>query len=241
MDKSYSVRFIDQSLNESLKKFANGQTPSSVILDKIFYEKVSIGSKILDFGCAWGRVPLELQEKGYNVVGFDINEKEILKAQDFAKESNQNYKAQVKFDVANALKLPYKDNSFDVCLMQAFMTTLTNPEHRSIVLNESKRVLKDNGILYMGVFGQTWENPKYQERYDAHFSITKEKGTFIVTKDGTPNTKEIYRVHHYTKEELNDLLTPRFKVEIFNNTIFTSYHGNKANGFIILAKKFNKI
>jgi len=219
------------------KKFANGQTPSSVTLDKIFYEKVSTGSKVLDFGCAWGRVPLELQEKGYNVVGFDINEAEILKAQEFAKESNQKYKAQVQFDVADALKLPYEDNSFDACLMQAFMTTLTNPEHRTKVVDEAKRVLKENGTLYMGVFGQTWDNPKYQERYDAHFPITNEKGTFIVTEDGTPNTPELYRVHHYTREELSDLLNPRFTVENFNDTIFTSYHGNKANGFIVLAKK----
>jgi len=219
------------------KKFANGQTPWSVTLDKIFYEKVPTGSKVLDFGCTWGRVPLELQEKGYNVVGFDINEAEILKAQEFAKESNQKYKVQVQFDVADALKLPYEDNSFDACLMQAFMTTLTNPEHRTKVLDEAKRVLKENGTLYMGVFGQTWDNPKYQERYDAHFPITNEKGTFIVTEDGTPNTPELYRVHHYTREELSDLLNPRLTVENFNDTIFTSYHGNKANGFIILAKK----
>jgi len=219
------------------KKFVNGQTPSSVTLDKIFYEKVSTGSKVLDFGCTWGRVPSELQEKGYNVVGFDINEAEILKAQEFAKESNQKYKAQVQFDVADALKLPYEDNSFDACLMQAFMTTLTNPEHRTKVVDEAKRVLKENGTLYMGVFGQTWDNPKYQERYDAHFPITNEKGTFIVTEDGTPNTPELYRVHHYTREELSDLLNPRFTVENFNDTIFTSYHGNKANGFIVLAKK----
>ena len=219
------------------KKFANGQTPSSVTLDEIFYEKVPTDSKVLDFGCAWGRVPLELQEKGYNVVGFDINEAEISKAQDFAKESNKKYTAQVQFDVANALKLPYEDNSFDACLMQAFMTTLTNPRHRTKVLDEAKRVLKNDGVLYMGVFGQTRENPKYKERYDAHFPITKEKGTFIVTKNGTPNTEEIYRVHHYTRDELSDLLTPRFKVETFNDTIFTSYHGNKANGFIVVAKK----
>jgi len=219
------------------KKFANGQTPSSVTLNKIFYEKVSKNSQILDFGCAWGKVPLELQEKGYNVIGFDINEAEIKKAQEFAKESNKKYKSQIKFETANALNLPYKDNSFDSCLMQAFMTTLTNPEDRIKVLKEAKRVLKKDGILYMGVFGQTWENPKYQERYDAHFPITKEKGTFIVTKDGTPNTEEIYRVHHYTKDELNKLLSNKFKIELLEKTTFTSYHGNKANGFIVIAKK----
>ncbi len=219
------------------KQFANGQTPSSVILDNIFYEKVPKGSKVLDFGCAWGRVPFELQEKGYNVVGFDINKTEIKRAKEFSKESNQKYDTKVQFDVADALELPYEDSSFDACLIQSFMTSLTNPEHRWKVLDEAKRVLKKDGVLYMGVFGQTWNNPKYKERYDAHFNITKERGTFIVTEDGTPNAPELYRSHHYTKEELIKLLEPRFIIEIFKDTIFTSYHGNKANGFIVISRK----
>jgi len=78
---------------------------------------------------------------------------------------------------------------------------------------------------------------RYKERYDKHFPITKENWTFIVTEDGTSNTKEIYRVHHYTRDELNNLLIPRFNIKSFNNTTFTSYHGNIVNGFIIFAKK----
>ena len=226
---------VDSTL--SWKKFAEGQTPSTVTLDNIFYEKVSAGSKVLDFGCAWGRVSFELQEKGYNVLGFDINEAEIERAKRFAEESNKKYEAQVEFDVANALNLPYEDNSFDACLMQAFMTTIIDPLHREKVLDEAKRILKPNGILYMGEFGQTWENPRYKGRYEAHFPATKERGTFIVTEDGTPDTPELYRAHHYTEEELKGLLEPRYKIELFKKTIFTSYHGNKANGFIVIARK----
>ena len=120
--------------------------------------------------------------------------------------------------------------------MQAFMTTLIIPSHREKVLDEAQRVLKKNGTLYLGVFGQTWENPKYQKRYEQHFKTTKEEGTFIVTEDGTQNTPELYRVHHYTKKELLKLLEPRFNIETFKKTTFTSYHKNKANGFIITVK-----
>ena len=219
------------------KKFAEGQTPSTVKLDDVLYEVVPKGSQVLDFGCAWGRLVFELQEKGYNVTGFDINDKEIDIARKFSNESNKKYSAQVSFDVADALNLPYDNNSFDACIIQAFMTTLINPEHRWKVLDEAKRVLKDKGVLYMGEFGQTWENPKYKERYEKYFPITKERGTFIVTKDGTPNTPELYRVHHYTEKEMRELIEPRFNIDVFKKTIFTSYHGNKANGFIIVARK----
>jgi ubiquinone/menaquinone biosynthesis C-methylase UbiE len=217
------------------KKFANKQTPSTVTIDNLFYENIPKRSKILDFGCAWGRVSFELQEKGYNVVGFDINQSEILIAQKLAIESNKKYISQVKFDNENALELPYEDNSFDACLMQTFMATLTNPKHRTDVLDEAKRVLKKDGILYISDFAQNWQNTKYKQRYEEHFLITKEIGTFIVTKKGT--TEEIYRVHHYTKKELEDLLNPRFDDLTIKDTIFTSYHGNQANGFIVIAKK----
>jgi 2-polyprenyl-3-methyl-5-hydroxy-6-metoxy-1,4-benzoquinol methylase len=50
------------------KNFKHSQIPSSVGLNKEFYKKIKPGSKVLDFGCAWGRIPLELQKRGYNVV-----------------------------------------------------------------------------------------------------------------------------------------------------------------------------
>lgn len=219
------------------KAFKNGQTPSSVNLDPIFFEKVEAGSQVIDFGCAWGRVPFELQEKGYHVTGFDTNSKEIQRAQAFSEESNQKFSAKVRFDIANAIDLPYKENEFDACIMQAFMTTLTIPQQRRQVLEEAQRVLKENGLLYLGVFAQTWENPKYKRRYEEHYPTTQERGTFIVTEDGSVATQELYRVHHYTRGELEDLLTPLFKIETFKETTFKSYHGNIANGFIVTARK----
>lgn len=221
----------------SRKQFADWKTPSSVTLDDVFYETVKTGAKVLDFGCAWGRVPFELQEKWYNVVWFDVNEDEIENAKKFKDEANEKFDAQVKFDVANALELPYEDNAFDACLMQAFMVTLIDPTERKKVLDEARRVLKKDGILYLGVFGQTWENPKYSERYEAHYPKTQEQWTFIVTEDGTPDTEEIYRVHHYSEEELKNLLQDGFTIQEFKKVIFTSYHGNKANGFVVVARK----
>lgn len=223
----------------SWKQFSKGETPSSVTLSPLFYKYVAVDSHVLDYGCAWGRVPFELQEKGYTVTGFDFNEDEIARAKELSADANEQYENQVTFDVANALDLPYQDNSFDVILMQSFMTTLVDPEHRTRVLDEAKRVLKPNGTIYMGVFGQGWGEPyseSYPERYVKHFPVTKEVGTFIVNKKGTD--EELYRVHHYTAEELKHILVePRFKIEHFSDTVFQSYNGNKAKGYIVIGKK----
>ncbi|MDI6644559.1 MAG: class I SAM-dependent methyltransferase [Methanobacteriaceae archaeon] len=213
------------------------ETPGSVPLDELFLEKVSKDLKILDWGCGTGRISLELQSKGYHVRGFDINNHNINAAKKSASKSNRIYKNMVKFDLANAMDLPYHDESFDVCLMQAFMTTIDNIADRSIILEEANRILKSNGILFMAEFGQTWENPIYKKRYLSDYKLTREMCTFIVTKDGTSNTPEIYRAHHYSEKEIKSLLEPFFRIDLIEKRIFTSYHGNKVNGFIVIALK----
>ncbi len=198
-------------------------------LDELFYEAVPKGARVLDFGCAWGRVAFDLKSNGYDVVGFDSNEAEIAKARAAT--------TAIQFDVADALSLPYEDGSFDACVVQAFLTTIITPEHRSRILSEAWRVLRENGVLYIGEFGQTWDNPVYKERYERDFLTTKETGTFIVTMDGTPSAAELYRAHHYTKEELLGLIREKFSVENFKDTTFTSYHGNKVKGMVVVARK----
>ena len=212
-------------------------TPSTIPLDRLFLKNISKDLKILDWGCGTGRISLELQSKGYHVTGFDINHHNIDAAHNSAAKSNRIYKNRVKFDLANAMDLPYPDESFDVCLMQAFMTTIDNLDDRSIILEEANRILKFNGILYMAEFAQTWENPLYKKRYLTDYKLTKEMFTFIVTEDGTSNTPEIYRAHHYSEEEIKSLLEPFFRIKLIEKRIFTSYHGNRVNGFIIIAHK----
>ena len=156
-----------------------------------------------------------------------------------AEKTNKKNIFQVQFHTANAMKLPYHNKSFDACILQAFLTTIIKPEHRTIILKEANRVLKDDGILYLADFGQNWENPYYSRRYERDYPKTEEMGTFIVTKNGNPNGRELFKAHHYTKEELMELIqqVKKFKVEIFQETIFTTFQGNQTKGYIIIAKK----
>lgn len=219
------------------KQFKGKETPSTVELDDKLFKIIPAGSKILDFACGWGRLAFKLQKQGYNVVGFDINPDSVERARELSKETNQIYKTRVSFNVANARDLPYSAGSFDVCMVQAFMTALINPEHRKKVLDEAQRVLKEGGLLYLADFEQNWDDPIYSERYIRDFPETGEKGTFIVTEDGSPETPEIFRAHHYTREELTELVEPRFEIETFKRTTFTTYHGNRTRGFVVMARK----
>ena len=81
------------------KQFKDNETPSTVDLDKSFFENVSKGKKVLDFGCAWGRIGFQLQKMGYNVKGFDINENAIEGGVYFLKLTGENFSQSSKIVV----------------------------------------------------------------------------------------------------------------------------------------------
>ena len=218
-------------------QFNGRETPSTVEIHESFFKAVPEGSYVLDFGCAWGRIAFQLQKLGYNVMGFDLNENTIATAIATARINNENYKGRVKFQTANAMELPYDDESFDACILQAFLTTVISLGDRRKVLSEAYRLLKENGILYLADFGQNSENSLYRERYRRDYPLTEEFGTFIVTDDVKNRGKELFRAHHYTKEELLELVKQDFRVENFHETIFTTFHGNRTRGYIIIARK----
>jgi len=222
---------------ENWRKFNNKQTPSIVPLGNKFYEYVPTGSRVLDIGCAFGRISFELYEKDYEVVGIDINKNEVKCAK---KDANglSAPESKVKFIVSDATDLPFPDKSFDAAVMVAFMVAIVKPEDRIQALKEAYRILKDKGILWLSAFCQTWDNEKYKKRYEGHVPITKEMGTFIVTDTHDLNGKELYRCHHYTEDELRNLLSnTNFNILSWEYTTFNTPSGNTSNGFMIVAQK----
>ncbi len=107
-------------------------------------EKIRKG-KILDIGCGNGRDSIFLAKKGYSVIGIDITPKAIILA-----KKNKNKVKNLKFIVADAEKLPFKDESFDgVYSIGVFHCTNLNKS-----LKEAVRVLKEGGV---GGIVHLWE------------------------------------------------------------------------------------
>lgn len=98
------------------------------------------GSKILDIGTGTGKQAFAFAKKGYDVIGIDLSE-DMLRVAD-----RKNKYENVKFEVADAAKLPFKDNHFDVTCISFALHDMPL-SIRKKVLDEIVRVTKSKGII----------------------------------------------------------------------------------------------
>jgi len=102
------------------------------------------GERVLDSGCANGRLFGVLEVKKVDYYGIDISERLI----DIAKK---NY-PRAKFQVADALNLPFPDNFFDKIYSISVLHNVPSRELRLRYLKEARRILRPEGLLIIRVW-----------------------------------------------------------------------------------------
>lgn len=220
------------------EKVSGENIPSSLELYPVINKYLKEGYKILDIGCGFGKISLELASFGYAVTGIDVNNEAIRLSEAAAKDLAANMKTgeKAEFMVGTAFALPVLDLSFDLAVMQAFLTTVQGPKERVRMIAEAFRVLKSGGYLYLVEFAQNWHLQPYRERYLQDFPLTKEEGSFLAR---TPETGRVeFIAHHFTEKELVFLLVDSgFEIDYFRVEELRTRTGNKILGFVIVAKK----
>jgi hypothetical protein len=98
---------------------------------------------MLDVAAGTGRISLSMSVRGAHVVAVDQSINMLQEAKSKAQDINVG---NIRFVVANARKLPFKDEVFDVLTSIRFLTIIP-PQHFSPYLGEMKRVLKSEGFL----------------------------------------------------------------------------------------------
>ena len=97
-------------------------------------------SKILDIGTGSGVIAHEIGKISKNVYSVDIVDERVIK-------NNFVFK-KIKDE-----KLPFRDNEFDIIISNHVMAHVKNSE---LHLKEIKRVLKNNGIVYLSMLNRLW-------------------------------------------------------------------------------------
>lgn len=109
-----------------------------------FVEYSIAGDKVLDLGCGNGRLFEALKGKNIDYVGVDNSEKLI--------EIARQRHPQAKFQITDGISLPFPENNFNKIYCIAVLHHVPSKELRVKFLQETKRVLKQNGTLILTVW-----------------------------------------------------------------------------------------
>lgn len=113
----------------------------------------SLGFKdFLDHGCGLGRHAILFGKNSFSVSCFDISEKAIAETEEWAKSEGLVF----NYRVGDALRLPYKDASFDAILSYHVINHTDTAGMRKVA-DELFRVLRPGGECYLTLGSKnTW-------------------------------------------------------------------------------------
>ncbi len=132
-----------ENYNQTAKDYA--RTRAFISDDLKFLGKYAVAKdRILDSGCASGRLSEIFQKKEIDYFGIDFSEKLI----DIAKKQYPKG----KFQTANVLAAPFPENHFDKIYSISVIHNIPSKEFQLQYLKEMRRLLKPGGFLIVRVW-----------------------------------------------------------------------------------------
>ena len=108
------------------------------------------GKKILDIGCGYGWCELNFLNRGAKaIVASEVTEGDLETIKSNIKNSR------VKFQVADATKLPFANSSFDTVVCWEVLEHIP-PKTEETMFREVSRVLKPGGRFYLSTPFASW-------------------------------------------------------------------------------------
>lgn len=103
--------------------------------------------EVLDVGCGAGFLANHLGAEGHRVTGLDASAESLEVAAHYDRSRS------VRYEVGDALALPYPDASFDVVCAMDFLEHVEEP---SRAIAEAGRVLRPSGLFFFHTFNRNW-------------------------------------------------------------------------------------
>ena len=186
----------------------------------LFRDHVTTESRILDYGCGYGRTVNELLNHSYtNVAGIDSSALMI--------ERGHRMYPHLDLQLLPASGLPYRDESFDAILLFAVLTCIPTNEGQQELLKNLTRLLRPSGLLYISDYylQKDERNLQRYERFATEFDVY---GVFRLP-EGTI-------VRHHSVEWI-ETLTSEFKVIHLSEMTVSTMNESLAKGFQYMGRK----
>lgn len=175
---------------------------------------LSAESRILDFGCGYGRSLGELFRSGYrNLIGFDFSPAMIAAARARYPE--------ITFQELQSSTIPLPDSSMDGALLFSVLTCVPTDNGQRAILAELRRVLRPGGLLYIS---DLWL--QHDERNLSRYARDEAKyGTY-----GVFDLPEGVTVRHHDPKWIESL-TSAFETVALDHVEVVTMNGNPAKAF----------
>lgn len=160
---------------------------------------------LLDVGCGSGRLSRRFHERGFSVLGVDINVEAIEAARtQFAVDDAGR---SLTFSVADfaADESPSLDGGpFDVAVCQLVVSIIGDARQRANLLRHVRDAVRPGGRLFLSASGVSDTiNAGYARLYADDLPQTGERHTYLSRDAGG---EILYTTHHFTAQELVALL-----------------------------------
>ena len=187
--------------------------------EEIFRSYIGKDSFVLDVGCGYGRILALLEDLGYeDLHGTDFSIGMI--------ERGIRLHPELDLRLMEFGKIPYADESADAVILFAVLTCIASDEEQKELIEEVRRVLKPEGILYINDFLLN-DDERNLHRYEKGMEGMP-YGTFVLPEGAV--------VRHHTTEHFDELLKDFEKVREQEN-VFTTMNGNKSRGIALFVRK----
>lgn len=180
-------------------------------------ESLPLDSRILDFGCGYGRVCSELVQAGYrDVVGVDSSAEMIRRGRD-------QYPG-LTLEALEASRLHYPASSFDAILLVAVLTCVPENQGQQSLMAALTALLRPRGLIYISDY-LLQSDERNQQRYQQHVS---EFGTY-----GVFRLPEGAIVRHHSREWMGTLTRAFETLDVAEVDAFTmNGHAVKALRYV---------
>lgn len=154
--KTMTPKDWEKEYSEDTPHWAEDREPSQFVQEFAWELKKRRGTSVLEIGCGNGRDSIFLARAGFDVTAIDV----APSALELAEANIKKAKVEVRTKVANAERLPFKNNEFSA----VFSLSVLHATDLAESLPEVHRVLEPDGYAFIYIYGDTeYANGKVEE------------------------------------------------------------------------------